>query len=364
MDFNRERYNRQVLLKDFGEQAQLKLLNSSVLVIGAGGLGVPVLQYLTGMGVGKIGVMDHDTISENNLHRQVLYATDEIGSSKARVAVERLKRLNPDVEFLCFNEQLTVNNALLIISLFDVIVDCTDNFQTRYLINDACVILNKPFVYGAIHQYEGQVSVFNYQGGATYRCLFPAAPENGVVADCNANGVLGVLPGIIGCYQANEVVKVIAGIGEVLTNKLLTIDTLNNKQSVFKFQPKQENQNITQLRSDDYKTLCSSTLMSITPLELAQKLALNEALQLIDVREQYELVYCEIESAVHIPLREIRMRVGELDPMNPVVLICHHGIRSRIACEELLSKGFTTVYNLEGGIDRWAREVDNSLQLY
>ncbi|POY35461.1 thiamine biosynthesis protein ThiF [Solitalea longa] len=365
MDFNKEKYNRQLLLIGFGEEAQQKLLNSSVLVVGAGGLGVPVLQYLTGMGVGKIGIIDKDLISESNLHRQVLYSVADVGKSKVQVATERLHALNPDVELLPFNDHLRVENALLLISLFDVVVDCTDNFQTRYLINDACVVLNKPFVYGAIHQYEGQISVFNYQASATYRCLFPSAPENGLVADCNANGVLGVLPGIVGCYQANEVVKILTGTGEVLFNKMLVINILDNSHLIFNFQAKKENQNITELKPDDYQSLCSSFILNnITPVELTERLVLEPGIQLVDVREEFELEICKIDRAVHIPLREITLRINELNSEQPVVLICHHGIRSRHAAEDLMSKGFSKVYNLTGGIDRWAREVDDSMQLY
>ncbi|MEX6689715.1 HesA/MoeB/ThiF family protein [Danxiaibacter flavus] len=365
MQLNKERYNRQLLLAGFGEEAQLKLLQSRVLVVGAGGLGVPVLQYLSGMGVGKIGIIDHDVVAESNLHRQVLYTTNDIGEPKANKAAERLNALNPEVEYIVFNELLTTGNALSVIGLFDVVVDCTDNFPTRYLINDACVILNKPFVYGAIHQYEGQVSVFNHNGSATYRCLFPTAPEVGVVQDCNTNGVLGILPGIIGCYQANETIKLLTGIGELLANKMLIIDTLFNQQRTIRFQPKSDLPQITRLDSDDYKSLCGSArLRNMSVSELASRIKNNEAIQLVDVREDDELAICQIADSIHIPLGEIVAKANKIDGSQPVIMICHHGIRSRIAGEELLKKGFTNIFNLTGGIHAWALEIDKTMQVY
>ncbi len=365
MQLNKERYNRQLLLTGFGEQAQLKLLQSRVLVVGAGGLGVPVLQYLSGMGVGQIGIIDHDTVAESNLHRQVLYTTTDIGAPKAIVAAERLNALNPELEYIVFNELLTTGNALSVIGMFDVVVDCTDNFPTRYLINDACVILNKPFVYGAIHQYEGQVSVFNHNGSATYRSLFPHAPVPGVVLDCNANGVLGILPGIIGCYQANETIKLLTGIGELLTNKMLIIDTLSNEQRTIHFQPNVNAPQITKLDSDDYTSLCgSASIRNMSVVELAARIRNNEALQLVDVREDDELEICKIANSIHIPLGEIAAKANQIDRNQPAVMICHHGIRSRVAGEELLKKGFTNIFNLTGGVHAWALEIDRTMQRY
>ncbi|AFD07052.1 HesA/MoeB/ThiF family protein [Solitalea canadensis] len=365
MKLNSDRYIRQLLLEGFGEPAQLKLQQASVLVVGAGGLGVPVMQYLTGMGVGKIGIIDNDVISESNLHRQVLYSTEEIGKPKVQVAAKRLRAMNPEVEVVIINDRLNVDNALLVIGMFDVVVDCTDNFQTRYLINDACVILDKPFVYGAIHKFEGQISVFNFNGSATYRCLFPSAPEKGVVADCNTNGVLGILPGIIGCYQANEVVKLITGVGEVLVNKLLMIDTLKNSQFVLNYQLVPVNKTLTDLRTEDYKSLCTrNRLKTISAQKLAEKLNQPEKIQLVDVRELDEWNICNIQSSIHIPLNDILFRCQELDKEKPVVLICHHGIRSLYAGEDLLAQGFEEVYNLAGGIDSWSREVDEAVAIY
>lgn len=214
---NSNRYIRQVQLPGFGPEAQQKLLQSSVLVIGAGGLGVPVLQYLTGMGIGKIGIVDGDTISLSNLHRQVLYAQDEIGLPKAEVAARKLLALNPSINIKHYSSFLTVDNALQFVKDYDLIIDATDNFSARYLVNDACVIQNKPFIYGAIHQYEGHISIFNYNDGPTYRCLYPTMPSAAEVPDCNAAGVLGVVPGLIGLHQALEAVKLLTGIAKTLS---------------------------------------------------------------------------------------------------------------------------------------------------
>lgn len=365
MKLNSDRYIRQLLLDGFGESAQLKLQQSSVLVVGAGGLGVPVMQYLTGMGIGKIGIIDNDVVSESNLHRQVMYTTEEIGKPKVQIAAKRLRAMNPEVEVVIIKDRLNVDNALMVIGMFDVVIDCTDNFQTRYLINDACVILDKPFIYGAIHKFEGQVSVFNYNGSATYRCLFPSAPEKGVVADCNTNGVIGILPGIIGCYQANEAVKVITGIGEVLADKLLMIDTLKNTQFVLNYKLVPENRLIDELRTEDYRSLCNNNrLRTISPEVLAEKLSKHEDIQLVDVRELDEWNICNIPGSHHIPFQEISVRWDELDKLKPVVVICHHGIRSMYAGEDLLAMGFEEVYNLAGGIDNWAREIDTTMEIY
>ena len=221
---NRERYTRQTTLKGFGQEGQQKLADAKVLVIGAGGLGVPVLTYLNAMGVGTIGIMDSDTVSITNLHRQVLYGQSDVGQSKVISALEKLKAQNSDTEIVVYDTFLTTKNALEVIADYDVVVDTSDNFPTRYLVNDACVILNKSFVYGALHGYEGQVSVFNYEDGPTYRCLFPNMPNENEVPNCNEHGVLGIIPGIIGNLQALETIKVITGIGEALSGKLLVFD--------------------------------------------------------------------------------------------------------------------------------------------
>ncbi|MGN7719211.1 ThiF family adenylyltransferase [Chitinophaga sp. 22620] len=356
------RYDRQIRLAGFGPEKQELLRNAAILVVGAGGLGVPVLQYLTAMGAGRIGIAEEDTISITNLQRQVLYNTADEGRSKLQTAIERLQQLNPEVQFAPHRSFLNTSNALEIIAQYDVVIDCTDNFGTRYLINDACVILGKPFVSGAIYQYEGQVSVFNYNGSATYRCLFP---EPGDAPDCNAIGVLGVLPGIIGSYQASEAVKVICGIGEPLANQLLTINILDNTHQVFSFQTDPANHNITRLQETYGDQVCDPVLMQfLTVKELSRWLEEGEDFQLIDVREKEEWDICRIDGALHIPMRRIDASIPGLSKETPVAVICHHGMRSKAVAEHLLKSGFQQVYNVTGGIHAWAEEIDDTMQMY
>ncbi|MCB9204127.1 MAG: HesA/MoeB/ThiF family protein [Flavobacteriales bacterium] len=234
------RYNKQIALPEVGEAGQQKLAEANVLVVGAGGLGCPVLQYLVAAGIGTIGIVDGDVVNETNLHRQVLYTKSDVGKPKVEVAAERLDQLNPEVIINTYSEFLTAKNAMDIVANYDLIVDATDNFAARYRINDVCVKLDKPFVYGAIHRFEGQVSVFNYKGGPTYRCFFPEYPTENQIPNCNETGVLGVLPGIVGTYQATEVLKMILGIGEVLSGKLMTLNLLTNSTRTFEFSRNEE----------------------------------------------------------------------------------------------------------------------------
>ncbi|NSL88927.1 HesA/MoeB/ThiF family protein [Chitinophaga solisilvae] len=360
-----QRYDRQTRLEGFGPQKQALLQQAAVLVIGAGGLGVPVLQYLTAMGIGKIGIVENDTVSVTNLQRQVLYATADAGKPKLQQAVKRLQALNPEVTFISHDTWLTVDNALEIISAYDVVADCSDNFGTRYLVSDACVIAGKPLVYGAIYKYEGQVSVFNYDGGATYRCIFPEAPEDGEMLNCSDIGVLGVLPGIIGCYQANETVKVITGIGTPLKNQLLTIDTLHNTHLIFNITPVPANQQLTQLQADYHQTVCEvNQIQSLSVQELNERLLTDDNLLLLDVREDDEWQICHIPQALHIPMGQVLQRVQSLQPEKPVAVICHHGMRSRAVGQRLAELGFRQVYNVEGGIHAWACVIDPQMQTY
>jgi len=359
-----QRYDRHLKLEGFGPAKQQLLNNAAVLVIGAGGLGVPVLQYLTAMGVGRIGIVEHDNISLTNLQRQVIYNTSEVGLPKLHTAVQRLQQLNPEIRFSAHDTWITPDNALDIIAQYDVVVDCTDNFGTRYLVNDACVILNKPFVYGAIHKYEGQVSVFNYKGSATYRCLFPEQPEPGTMLNCSDIGVLGILPGIIGSYQANEVVKIITGIGETLSNQLMTIDTLYNIQHTFQIKPVAGNHDITALQ-DSYDQPCDTGgVKSLSVHQLQEWLATEKPLQLIDVRELHEWEICHIPQSIHIPMRLIDEIMSCLRKELPVALICHHGMRSFMVAQQLDAAGFPAVYNIEGGIHAWAAEIDVEMNMY
>ncbi|NML36674.1 HesA/MoeB/ThiF family protein [Chitinophaga sp. G-6-1-13] len=361
-----QRYDRQTRLEGFGPEKQRLLQAASVLVIGAGGLGVPVLQYLTAMGIGKIGIVEHDTVSVTNLQRQVLYHTADQGKPKLALAAARLQQLNPEVQIVPHDTWLTTDNALEIIGAYDVVVDCSDNFGTRYLVNDVCVITGKPLVYGAIYKYEGQLSVFNYQGGATYRCIFPEPPESGEMLNCSEIGVLGVLPGIIGCYQANEAVKVITGIGTPLKNQLLTIDTLHNTHLTFNITPVAANQQITRLADNYQQTVCEvNNLQSLSVEQLHQWLQQQgNDLQLLDVREDDEWDICHLPQAIHIPMGQVLGRVNALQSEAPLAVLCHHGMRSRAVGQRLVEMGFKQVYNVEGGIHAWACAIDDQMQTY
>ncbi|WP_299259664.1 molybdopterin-synthase adenylyltransferase MoeB [uncultured Aquimarina sp.] len=323
-------YNRHLILDEIGEEGQNKLTSAKVLVIGAGGLGCPVLQYLTAAGIGTIGIIDDDVVDQTNLQRQILYTIDDIGRSKAKVASEKLSRLNPFVFFKVYEEKLDKDNALELFSEYDIIVDGSDNFPTRYLVNDACVLTDTPLVFGSIFKFQGQVSVLNYENGPTYRCLFPNPPASGAVPNCSDIGVLGVLPGIIGSLQANEVIKMIVGIGEVLKGKLLYLDALTLQQQVLSFK-KNNDIEVNQLVSD-YDFFCgitSNALEEITPSELKQNL---ESYQILDVRTLEEYNNFNI-GGIHIPLNIVSDRSIELNNNKPIVVCCQSGVRSKKAIE-------------------------------
>jgi adenylyltransferase/sulfurtransferase len=322
-----ERYNRHLILDGFGEEAQLKLKIAKVLVIGAGGLGCPALLYLSAAGVGTIGIIDDDVISESNLQRQVLFSANDIGNKKVSVAKEKLQKQNPFIDIVTFEERITKQNALEIISEFDVVIDGSDNFATRYLVNDACVILNRPFVYGAIFKFEGQISVFNYKNGPTYRCLFNEPPADGEMPACGEVGVLGVLPGIIGTWQATETIKIITGIGKPLSGKLLSFNLLTNEISSFEFEVDEKNKRIKELA--DYNFNCKINSLSFDKLKLLQ---LKQNIQLIDVREKNEFEIKNL-NGINIPVSEIENRIEELNPKKITVVHCKSGIRSKKAIE-------------------------------
>jgi molybdopterin/thiamine biosynthesis adenylyltransferase/rhodanese-related sulfurtransferase len=346
-----DRYSRQTNLPGFGAAAQQKLQNAKVLVVGAGGLGVPVLQYLTAMGVGTIGIADGDVVSLSNLNRQVMYAENEIGKLKVAAAAAKLSRLNSTITVNASTHHLTVNNALALMAEYDVIVDATDNIATRYLINDACIILNKPFIYGAVHQFEGHISVFNFNGGPTYRCLYPTFPSAAEVPDCNVAGVLGVVPGIIGCEQALEVVKVITGFGKCASGYLRIFDFLNNDQYKVKLKVKAENKQIQKLQ-DYYGENGCEAVQFIEPAELADWLTKNKELTLLDVRWQDEYDAKHFIDSNLIPLDELLARLDEIPNNQTVVTVCQKGGRSTKAAI-LLSGKNSLVYSLKGGIDNW-----------
>ncbi len=355
------RYNRQIQLPGFGYEAQQKLQQARVLVIGAGGLGVPVLQYLTGMGIGTIGIADGDTINITNLHRQVLYTERDVDQSKVRMAVKSLAAINRHVRLNPFFDNITRDNILDLLRDYDLIIDATDNFSARYLINDACVISGKPYVYGAVHQHEGQLSVFNYQDGPTYRCLYPVPPAAGEIPDCNIAGVLGVVPGIVGCQQALQAVKVITGMGKNLSGYLQLFDFLNDEQYKIKLKAKPENKQITQLQDNYDNAAACSTVTVIKPAELNSWYSGNRNFYLMDVREEHEFAQVHLEEAHLHPLSQI----SELDlrgfPADvPVVTFCQKGGRSTQAAQLLQEKyPQLPIYNLQGGMEQWFLEIGN-----
>ncbi len=344
-----KQYNRHLILDKIGEEGQLKLKRSKVLVIGAGGLGCPILQYLTAAGVGTIGIIDHDVVDQSNLQRQILYTFDDIGKSKAETAKNRLSRLNPFIEFNVYKERLTKKNALSLFEMYDVIVDGSDNFATRYLTNDATVLTDKPLVYGAIFKFEGQVSVFNFKGSATYRCLYPTPPKPEESPNCSEIGVIGVLPGIIGSLQANETIKIICGVGEVLANKLLMFDTLSMRQMALKFE-RTKNAEVDKLE-EDYEFFCGikpiGKEISLTDLE-----SHKEKYNLLDVREHWEREEKHI-GGQHIPLGELTNRYQEVISEKPLVVYCKSGMRSKAAITLLKKKlsNDITLVNLKGGFN-------------
>lgn len=365
-----QRYSRHLILPEFNIEGQRKLKNAKVLIVGAGGLGCPMLMYLTAAGIGTIGIIDDDVVERSNLQRQVLFTEDDIGKAKATIAADRLKRQNPDVKFISYNTKLTSQNALEIIENYDLVADGTDNFPTRYLVNDACVILNKPNVHGSIFRFEGQVSVFNHNyidgtKGPQYRDVFPSPPPPGLVQNCAEAGVLGVLPGIIGSLQANEVIKVLTGIGEPLVGKLYIFDALSFESRTMKIRRNPDLEKIKTLI--DYQDFCGTTpsqsnnIKEVSAIEL-NTLLKNEGAQLIDVREPYEFQLSNI-GGISIPLSELENRLNEIKPTEKIVVVCRSGTRSIKAIDILQKNGPMNLYNLKGGLLEWAKVVDNSLVL-
>lgn len=378
----KERYQKHLNLPEIGTAGQLRLKNARVLVVGAGGLGCPVLLYLTAAGVGTIGVIDPDVVDLSNLQRQVLYTTDEVGQPKAKVAVNHLNRLNPALSFDTYAMALEIGNARSIIDGYDIVVDCTDNFTVRYLVNDICVTLGKPFVYGAIHRFEGQVAVLNsvlndgqppetagqsIRRGPTYRCLFPEYPNDIEIPNCNDTGVLGVLPGVIGTYQASEVIKLITGIGQPLNEHLLMVDLLSMSQQKIKVKRRSDADALAQqgLAAAGSKPAPIAGPQKLSAQELADRLALGENIFLLDVRERPEYDLCHLDGAVLIPVGMIPNNRKRIPTDRPVVVYCHHGIRSANVVQYLYAQdGLTNLYNLDGGIHAWARDIEPEMAVY
>ncbi len=342
------RYSKQIILPEVGEIGQQKLKKARVLVIGAGGLGCPVLQYLTAAGIGEIGIVDGDIIDISNLQRQVLYSEAEIGQGKAQTAKRKLLQLNPNVQIEVYPVFIDSTNALEILAGYDIIVDGSDNFPTRYLVNDACVMLGKPMVSGAIYKFEGQVSVFNFNGGPTYRCLFPEPPGAGESPNCADIGVIAALPGIIGTIQANEVIKMVTGIGEVLSGKLLVMDTLSMQTHTFSFRIIEANKQISELPS--LALNCDISVGEIEVDELEAMLGNNTAVQLVDVREPEEHSAWNI-GGVNIPLSSLDSSYHLFHQVSPIVLYCASGNRSGRVGKLLIRNGFKNIFSLKNGVN-------------
>ncbi len=371
------RYSRHLILPEVGMEGQRKLKNSKVLLIGTGGLGAPLAMYLAAAGVGTIGIVDFDFVDESNLQRQIIHGTRDIGRPKIASATDRIKGINPKVKVISFDIRLTSQNALQIIKDFDVVADGTDNFQTRYLVNDACVFLGKPNVYGSVYRFEGQASVFYAEKGACYRCLYSAPPPPGLVPSCAEGGILGVLPGIVGCIQANETLKLLIGGGDSLINRLLIFDAWKMKFRELKLNKDPncpvcgKNPTITELI--DYEEFCGlrrhpekeAAVEEVTALELKKLFDDNANLQIIDVREPHELAIGKLPNTKVVPLGQVVRRQEEFDPSKITVIVCKIGTRSAIAIRALKDSGYTgRLLNLRDGINSWANDVDPKMAKY
>ncbi|HMX60904.1 MAG TPA: molybdopterin-synthase adenylyltransferase MoeB [Chitinophagales bacterium] len=364
------RYSRHLLVEEFGMEGQLRLKQAKVLVVGAGGLGCPLLLYLAAAGVGTIGIIDFDTVEESNLQRQILYTIDDIGKPKVDVAKKKLLAINPYIHIITYQQQLSAKNALEIFSSFDIVADGTDNFVTRYLVNDACVFSDIPNVYASILQFEGQVSVFNYKEGPNYRDIFPVPPAPNTIPNCAEAGVLGVLPGIIGSMQANEVIKVISGIGTPLSGRLFIFDALHFSSKIFTISKDKNNpltgDNPTIKALTDVDLFCgatSSITNEISVQQLKEMFDTKEDIQLIDVREHYEYNQVNL-GGICIPLHQLKQSMDLISKEKKVIVHCKTGMRSAKAVQLLLDNGYRNVYNLNGGIIVYAKEIDNQLPLY
>jgi len=370
------RYARHLILPEIGVAGQRKLKSARVLIVGAGGLGAPLGMYLAAAGVGTLGIVDFDTVEASNLQRQIIHGTRDVSRPKTASARDRLRDINPHVNVVAYETRLTSANALEIIREYDIVVDGSDNFPTRYLVNDACILLGKPNVYGSVFRFEGQASVFGAPLGPCYRCLYPEPPPPGLVPSCAEGGVLGVLPGIIGTIQASETIKLIVGGGESLVNRLLLFDAWTMRFREVKLR---KNPDCPMCGADptiggliDYEAFCgirppaprppSNQLEELTAVELKRRIDLGQDLQLIDVREPHEYAFAKIPNGTLIPLGQLENRMSELDPSRETVVYCRSGIRSAHAIRQLRQAGFAgRLLNLEGGILAWSRDVDPSV---
>jgi len=374
-----KRYSRHLILPEVGMEGQRKLKAAKVLCIGAGGLGSPVAMYLAAAGVGTIGIVDFDVVDFSNLQRQILHSTNDVGKPKLQSAKEKLVAMNPHVNVVTHDAALSSENAMELFAPYDIIVDGTDNFPTRYLVNDACVILGKPNAYGSIFRFEGQASVFATKEGPCYRCLYPEPPPPGLVPSCAEGGVLGVLPGVVGCIQATETIKLIVGAGEPLIGRFLIFDALRMKFRELKLRKDPDcpvcGTHPTVTKLIDYEQFCgvqssteeapmSGSTTEISAVELKKRLDRGDSLKIVDVREPHEYEINRISGSTLIPLGDIPKRYVELDPSDEIVVQCKVGGRSAKAADFLRSKGFTKVLNLTGGILDWVDKVDPSQPKY
>jgi len=371
------RYSRHLIMPEVAMEGQLKLKQAKVLCIGAGGLGTPLALYLAAAGVGTLGMVDFDVVDFTNLQRQIIHDTDDVGRPKLDSARDTIRDINPNVEVIPYETRLTSENALDIFRDYDIVADGTDNFPTRYLVNDACVLLGKPNVYGSIFRFEGQASVFYAQEGPCYRCLYPEPPPPGLVPSCAEGGVLGVLPGIVGSLQALEVIKLILGKGQPLIGRLLLFDALHLKFRELKLRKNPEcpvcgtHPTITKLI--DYEEFCgirgeeyvpATTVPEISATEVKEMMDEKDPFVLVDVREPHEYEICNIPGAKLIPLGEVPKRMHELNTADQIVVHCRSGVRSAKAVEFLMQAGFRRIFNLKGGVLAWARDVDPSMPSY
>jgi adenylyltransferase/sulfurtransferase len=372
------RYSRHLIMPEVGMEGQLKLKQAKVLCIGAGGLGSPLALYLGAAGVGKLGLVDFDVVDFTNLQRQVIHGTSDVGRAKLDSARDTLLEINPNVEIETYETRLSSDNALDIFRDYDIVADGTDNFPTRYLVNDACVLLGKPNVYASIFRFEGQASIFYAEEGPCYRCLYPEPPPPGLVPSCAEGGVLGVLPGIMGCIQAMETIKLILGRGEPLIGRLLLFDALSMKFRELKLRKNPDcpicgtHRTITKLM--DYDQFCGirgeehvpvqTGIPEITPAEVKKKMDAHEPFVLIDVREPHEYQICSIPGSKLIPLGEVPKRMNELDSADEIVVHCKSGMRSAKAVDFLMKSGFQKIHNMKGGILAWSDQVDPSVPKY
>ncbi len=374
------RYSRHLIMPEVGMEGQLKLKNASVLLVGAGGLGAPLGLYLAAAGIGRIGMVDFDVVDFTNLQRQVIHGTKDVGRKKLDSAFDKMADINPNVKLEKYEVALTSENALDIIRNYDFVVDGTDNFPTRYLVNDACVLMKKPNIYGSIFRFEGQCTVFAYPGGPCYRCLYPEPPPPGLVPSCAEGGVLGILPGIIGLMQATETVKLILGTGEPLVGRLVLYDALAMRFRELKLRRNPEcpvcGDHPTLHKLIDYQEFCGvphqevehvapvANLSEIEPTEVKQKIDRGDKFILLDVREPHEFQICRIPTSTLIPLGELPKHLNEFDKNAEIVAHCKSGARSAKATNLLRENGFKNVRNMKGGILAWSDKVDPSVPKY